>query len=171
MNYLVYSVLFAILMHEMVKSKKILQMYRKILGLVLISSFASPALGGTYEAICSFYSAYQPCRITIGVDNVEGNLPTDYLYIDRDNFKDLRVYEDYGKSSNIVVGTVTTLLLGPIGLLGFLATKKTGTVDYAFMFNEGGRRRTAFVRFINMNVAGKFAQDSSRLVRELKRDL
>ena len=138
---------------------------------MLISSFATPALGGTYEAICSYYSAYQPCRITVGVDNVEGNLPTDYLYIDRDNFTDLRVYEDYGKSSNIVVGTVTTLLLGPIGLLGFLATKKTGTVDYAFMFKEGGRRRTAFVRFVNMNVAGKFAQDSSRLIKELKREL
>ena len=142
-------------------------MHRKILGLLLISSLATPALGGTYEAVCSYYSSYQPCRITVGVDNVEGNLPTDYLYIDRDNFKDLRVYEDYGKSSNIIVGTVTTLLLGPVGLLGFLATKKTGTVDYAFMFSEGGRRRTALVRFVNMNIAGKFAQDASRLVKEI----
>jgi len=107
-------------------------MLRRILGLLLISTFATPALGETYEAVCSYYSAYQPCRINIGIGFLEGNLPTDYLYINRDNFIDLRVYEDYSKSSNIVVGTVSTLLLGPIGLLGFLSTKKTGTVDYAF---------------------------------------
>ena len=145
-------------------------MIKRLIAFATASTLSTPALGGTYEAICSYYSAYQPCRITVGVDNVEGNLPTDYLYIDRDNFRDLRVYEDYGKSSNIVVGTVTTLLLGPIGLLGFLATKKTGTVDYAFMFKEEGRRRTAFVRFVNMKVAGEFAKDASRLVQEFEAD-
>ena len=145
-------------------------MIKRLIALATASSLSTPVFGGTYEAICSYYSAYQPCRITIGVDNVEGNLPTDYLYVDRDNFRDLRVYEDYGKSSNIVIGTVTTLLLGPIGLLGFLATKKTGTVDYAFMFKEEGRRRTAFVRFVNMKVAGEFAKDVSRLVQEIKAD-
>ena len=61
-------------------------------------------------------------------------MPTDYLYVDKDNFLDLKVYEDLGKSSNIVVGTVSTLLLGPVGLLGFLVKKKSGTIDYGISF-------------------------------------
>ena len=63
-------------------------------------------------------------QVTLLVGNylnthIESNLPTDYLYVDKDNFLDLKVYEDLGKSSNLVVGTVSTLLLGPVGLLGF----------------------------------------------------
>ena len=80
------------------------------------SSLLNSVHAGTHQAECSFYTNYQPCRITISNTHIEGNLPTDYLYVDESNFLDLKVYEDLYKSSNLVVGTVTTLILGPIGL-------------------------------------------------------
>ena len=81
---------------------------------------------------------------------------------------DLVVYDDLHKSSNLVVGTVTTLLLGPIGLLGFLATKTSGTIDYAIKFkSDDGRRRTALIRFKNLKVAGKFGEEISAMLPAL----
>ena len=80
------------------------------------------------------------------------------------------IYEDLHKSSNIVIGTVSTLLLGPIGLLGFLAQKKSGTIDYAFKFkSDDGRRRTALIRFKNLKVAGKFGEEIISMLPELTR--
>ena len=58
---------------------------------------------GTHKAICSFYTDYHPCRVTISDTHIEANLPTDYLYVDETNFLDLKVYEDLGKSSNLIV--------------------------------------------------------------------
>ena len=116
-----------------------------------ISLFCNNLYAGTHKAICAYYSSYSPCRVTISTTHIESNLPTDYLYVDKDNFLDLKVYEDLGKSSNIVVGTVSTLLLGPVGLLGFLIKKKSGTIDYGISFKgERGRKKTAFIRFKNM---------------------
>ena len=80
---------------------------------------------------------------------------------------DLVVYEDLYKSSNLVVGTVA-LMLGPFGLLGFLATKTTGTIDYAIKFkSDDGRRRTALIRFKNLKVAGNFGEKISAMLPEL----
>ena len=66
-------------------------MIKRLIALATASSLSTPVFGGTYEAICSYYSAYQPCRITIGVDNVR-KPSTDYLYVDRitEGFKGLR---------------------------------------------------------------------------------
>ena len=112
---------------------------------VTMSLFSNNLYAGTHQAICAFYSGYSPCRVTISNTHIESNLPTDYLYVDKDNFLDLKVYEDLGKSSNIVVGTVSTLLLGPVGLLGFLVKKKSGTIDYAVSVKgDRGRTKTAF---------------------------
>ncbi len=132
------------------------------------ANFLEPSFGGTHQAICSFYTSYQPCRITISNMHIEGNLPKDYLYVDESNFLDLNVYEDLDKSSNLVVGTVTTLLLGPLGLLGFLVKKKTGTVDYGISFeNDRGRKKTAFIRFKNMNAAGEMAKELPALLNNI----
>ena len=125
-----------------------------------------------YNAICSYYSEYTPCNVKINNGTVTANLPNDLLLLNKHNFLDLVIYEDLHKSSNIVVGTVTTLLLGPIGLLGFLATKKSGTIDYAFKFkSDDGRRRTALIRFKNLKVAGKFGQEISSMLPELTRTI
>ena len=121
-----------------------------------------------YDAVCSYYSDYHPCDVKLSGDTIKANLPTDFLLVDKTNFLDLVVYEDLHKSSNLIVGTVTTLLLGPFGLLGFLATKTTGTIDYAIKFkSDEGRRRTALIRFKNMKVAGKFAEEISAMLPNL----
>ena len=132
------------------------------------ASLLNSSYAGTHQASCSFYTNYQPCRITISNTHIEGNLPTDYLYVDESNFLDLNVYEDLYKTSNLVVGTVTTLLLGPIGLLGFLVKKKSGTVDYGISFeNDRGRKKTAFIRFKNMKAAGEMAKDLPALLQNI----
>ena len=121
-----------------------------------------------YDAVCSYYSDYHPCDVKLSGDTIKANLPTDFLLVDKTNFLDLVVYEDLHKSSNLIVGTVTTLLFGPFGLLGFLATKTTGTIDYAIKFkSDVGRRRTALIRFKNMKVAGKFAEEISAMLPKL----
>ena len=145
----------------------------KIASLFLSSgiSFASllnSSYAGTHQAVCSFYTNYQPCRVTISNTHIEANLPTDYLYVDESNFLDLIVYEDLYKTSNLVVGTVTTLILGPIGLLGFLVKKKSGTVDYGISFeNDRGRKKTAFIRFKNMKAAGEMAKELPALLQNI----
>ena len=126
---------------------------------------------GTHKAICSFYTDYNPCRVTISDTHIEANLPTDYLYVDETNFLDLKVYEDLGKSSNLVVGTVSTLILGPVGLLGFLVKKKSGTIDYGVSFeNNRGRKKTAFIRFKNMKAAAKLGEELPVLLENIAPD-
>tara|TARA_Y100001968_G_C19121892_1_gene602384 strand:+ start:99 stop:569 length:471 start_codon:yes stop_codon:yes gene_type:complete len=153
---------------------------RKNLRLILSTSFIfiltfhglpRKLAAGTHKAICSFYTDYHPCRVTISETHIEANLPTDYLYVDESNFTDLKVYEDFGKSSNLVVGTVSTLLLGPLGLLGFLVTKKSGTIDYAVSFeNHRGRKKTAFIRFKNMKAAANLGKDLPILLKNIAKE-
>tara|TARA_X000000368_G_C22783816_1_gene602750 strand:+ start:169 stop:654 length:486 start_codon:yes stop_codon:yes gene_type:complete len=132
------------------------------------ASLLNSSYAGTHQAVCSFYTNYQPCRVTISNTHIEANLPTDYLYVDESNFLDLIVYEDLSKTSNLVVGTVTTLILGPIGLLGFLVKKKSGTVDYGVSFeNDRGRKKTAFIRFKNMKAAGEMAKELPALLQNI----
>ncbi len=136
-----------------------------------IPSFFNVIHAGSHEALCSFYSSYQPCEIKTSNTHIEGNLPTDYLYVDESNFLDLKVYEDLSNSSNLIVGTVTTLTLGPIGLLGFLAKKKSGTIDYGVSFkNDRGIKKTAFIRFVNMKAAAKMAEELPSLLNNLNRN-
>ena len=140
---------------------------------LLTSTFSASLLfnnlyAGTHQAICAYYSGYSPCRVTISNTHIESNLPTDYLYVDKDNFLDLKVYEDLGKSSNLVVGTVSTLLLGPVGLLGFLVKKKSGTIDYAVSFKgDRGRTKTAFIRFKNMKAAAAMGEELPELLKNI----
>ena len=135
---------------------------------MLISATTLHSKAKDYDAICSYYSEYQPCDVKLSGDTIKANLPTDFLLVDKSNFLDLVVYEDLYKSSNLVVGTVATLLLGPFGLLGFLATKTTGTIDYAIKFkSDDGRRRTALIRFKNLKVAGEFGEEISAMLPEL----
>tara|TARA_Y100000589_G_scaffold225655_1_gene213119 strand:- start:2503 stop:2979 length:477 start_codon:yes stop_codon:yes gene_type:complete len=147
---------------------------KRIISKALYSSTISLSLlfnnlyAGTHQAICAYYSGYSPCRVTISNTHIESNLPTDYLYVDKDNFLDLKVYEDLGKSSNLVVGTVSTLLLGPIGLLGFLVKKKSGTIDYAVSFEgDRGRTKTAFIRFKNMKAAAAMGEELPELLKNI----
>mgnify|MGYP001448424364 CR=1 FL=1 len=136
--------------------------------LLITSTCPFYAKAADYDAICSYYSDYHPCDVKLSRGTIKANLPTDFLLVDKSNFLDLVVYEDLHKSSNLVVGTVATLMLGPFGLLGFLATKTTGTIDYAIKFkSDDGRRRTALIRFKNLKVAGDFGEKISAMLPEL----
>ena len=135
---------------------------------LLISATTLHSNAKDYDAICSYYSEYHPCDVKLSRGTIKANLPTDFLLVDKSNFLDLVVYEDLYKSSNLVVGTVATLMLGPFGLLGFLATKTTGTIDYAIKFqSDDGRRRTTLIRFKNLKVAGDFGEKIGSMLPEL----
>lgn len=130
-----------------------------------------PAIAGTHKAICSYYTRYEPCRVTVTPSLVEANLPTDFLSVDSSNYLDTKIYDDTGRESNHAIGTATTILLGPIGLLGFLATKRSGTVDFGVEFrDERGKKRTAFIRFVNMRAAEDFGNDLKSFLKSMERD-
>ena len=58
-----------------------------------ISLLSNNLYAGTHQAICAYYSGYSPCRVTISNTHLESNLPTDYLYVDKDNFLDLNNFK------------------------------------------------------------------------------
>jgi len=139
-----------------------------LLGVVLAGQ-AIPALGATHRAICSYYTRYEPCRVTVNTNQVEANLPTDFLSIDSSNYVDTKIYDDTGRESNHAIGAATTILFGPIGLLGFLVTKRSGTVDFGMEFrDERGKKRTAFIRFVNMRAADDFGKDLKTFLKAME---
>ena len=136
-----------------------------------VLGLANPALAGTHRAICSYYTRYEPCTVTVGVNQVEANLPTDFLSIDSANYVDTKIYDDTGRESNHAIGAATTILFGPIGLLGFLATKRSGTVDFGMEFRDDrGKKRTAFIRFVNMRAADDFGKDLKGFLKTMERE-
>ena len=144
-----------------------------LLGLLATAelSTALPAAAGTHKAICSYYTRYEPCRVTVTNTLVEANLPTDFLSIDISNYVNAKIYDDTGRESNHALGLATTVLFGPVGLLGFLATKRSGTVDFGMEFRDDrGKKRTAFIRFVNMRAADDFASDLKPFLKNIERD-
>jgi len=136
-----------------------------------VAGLAAPAMAGTHRAICSYYTRYEPCTVTVGVNQVEANLPTDFLSIDSTNYVDTKIYDDTGRESNHAIGAATTILFGPIGLLGFLATKRSGTVDFGMEFRDDrGKKRTAFIRFVNMRAADDFGKDLKGFLKTMERE-
>lgn len=132
----------------------------------LLSSGAS--LAKTHQAICSFYTRYEPCTVTIGRDYINANLPTDFLEVTPENYININIYKDIGKESNYVLGTATTILFGPVGLLGFLAQKNYGTIDYGVEFkNDRGKKKTAFIRFVNLRAADDFGKDLTTFLKNM----
>ena len=123
---------------------------------------------GSFNAVCSYYSRYEPCTVSITESTIQANLPTDYLDLDPAITKEVNIYRDVGKESNLIVGSASTIILGPIGLLGFLVQKKVGTVDFGFKFVQAGRNRTAFIRFVNLRVAEQFAEELKPFLIKLK---
>ena len=102
---------------------------------------------------------------------MEANLPTDLLSIDNSNYINTKIYNDTGRESNHALGLATTVLFGPLGLLGFLATKRSGTVDFGMEFlDDRGKKRTAFIRFVNVRAADDFANDLKPFLKNIERN-
>tara|TARA_B100002051_G_C16618621_1_gene577040 strand:- start:66 stop:749 length:684 start_codon:yes stop_codon:yes gene_type:complete len=111
---------------------------------------AAPVLAGSYQALCG------GTRCTVNVSATEisspfGSIPT------------TRVTNwGGGGDSNTSVGTgvATTVLFGPIGLLGFLAKNH----DFNFLvngYNEDGKKTSIQVQFKNDKPARRFVSEMS----------
>jgi len=119
------------------------------------------------EALCSLYSKYEVCHPVLTEDSISANFPTEFLKLTAKDIKSIAIYDSRRREINYVVGTASTILFGPYGLIGFLATRNVGDVDFGFTYFDGGRKRTAFVRFKNNNSTMAFGEALKPLVQLL----
>lgn len=110
------------------------------------------ALAGSYEALCGGVE----CTInvsTIGITSPQGSIPPSRV----------SYWSINGKSSTKVgVGIATTILFGPLGLLGFLAKKH----DYNFTidgYDEEGRRVALLFKFKKEEPAKSMTEELYRI--------
>ena len=114
-----------------------------------------PAIAGTYEALCGGTK----CTVIVGPDQISspyGTIPTN------------RVTNWGGggdSSTQVGTGVATTILFGPIGLLGFLAKKH----DFNFLINgydSEGKKSSITLQFKNDKPAKRFINEM-QLVTQL----
>ena len=109
---------------------------------------SSSAKAGVYEALCGGFE----CRVTVTPEKIIspfGVVPT----------RRVTSWGGAGDSSTSVgTGIATTLLLGPVGLVGFFAKDH----DFDFLvsgYNEKGKKTYLQIQFKNNNPAKKFASE------------
>jgi hypothetical protein len=109
---------------------------------------AQPTLAGSYQALCGGAN----CTIIVSGDQISspyGSIPTNRV----------TNWGGGGNSSTQVgTGVATTLLLGPIGLLGFLAKKH----DFNFLINgydQEGKKTSIQLQFVNDKPAKRFINE------------
>ena len=109
---------------------------------------AQPTLAGSYQALCGGAK----CTINVGADQISspyGSIPTN------------RVTNWGGggdSSTQVGTGVATTILFGPIGLLGFLAKNH----DFNFLINGydlEGRKMSIQLQFKNDKPAKRFINE------------
>jgi hypothetical protein len=121
---------------------------RHILLILSAALAASPASAGTYEALCGTAE----CTITLSPQAITtpyGIIPT------------TRVANWGGtgtSSQDLVLGAAATYVLGPVGLIGFLAK----THDYNYLitgYDQLGNRTSVQIKFQNNTPAKRFVQE------------
>jgi len=114
----------------------------------ILLTATTPVVAGTYEALCGTAE----CRITLSPESIVtpyGVIPT------------TRVANWGGtgaSSTDLILGAAATYVLGPAGLVGFLAK----THDYTYLitgYDRAGTRTSVQVRFVNDKPAKDFAQE------------
>ena len=122
--------------------------FRHILLILSAALAASPASAGTYEALCGTAE----CTITLSPQAITtpyGIIPT------------TRVANWGGtgtSSQDLVLGAAATYVLGPVGLIGFLAK----THDYNYLitgYDQLGNRTSVQIKFQNNTPAKRFVQE------------
>ena len=110
--------------------------------------FSSGAKAGVYEALCGGFE----CRVTVTPENIIspfGVIPPNRV----------TSWGGAGDSSTSVgTGVATTLLLGPVGLVGFFAKNH----DFDFLvsgYNEKGKKTYLQIQFKNNKPAKEFASE------------
>ena len=119
--------------------------------LVLFASLLAPqlsAVAGTYEALCGT----SECTIVLSAESITtpyGIIPTTRV----------ANWGGTGSSSqDLVLGAAATYVLGPVGLVGFLAK----THDYNYLitgYDQLGNRTSVQIKFQNSVPAKKFVQE------------
>ncbi len=131
-------------------SSSLTKSFNRLVILISLFSISSSALAGSYNALCGGMK----CNIYISPEIITspyGSIPT------------ARVTNWGGggdSSTSVGTGVATTIFLGPIGLLGFLAKKH----DYNFLINgydEDGKKTSIQFSFKNDKPA-------KRLINELQ---
>jgi len=129
----------------------------RVSSLVAISAIVStPALSlaGSYQALC----AGTKCTVIVGPDTISspyGSIPTN------------RVTNWGGggdTSTQVGTGVATTVLFGPIGLLGFLAKKH----DFNFVINgydSDGKKASISLQFKNDKPAKRFVIEMQQVTQ------
>lgn len=90
------------------------------------------------EALCTISNAYETCSPQISGDNLIINFPTEIIVLQRPDIVSIETYDSRTRQ-----------------LIRLF--KKTGDVDFAITFREGGKLRTGFVRFKNNSSVERFA--------------
>lgn len=116
-----------------------------------------PVLPLRMEALCSLYSKYEVCHPVIKSNQISANFPTDYVQLDAENTVSVNIYDARRTEFNYILGSASTLIFGPYGLMGFLAMRRIGDVDFGFTYLENGKKRTAFIRFKNNSSVERFS--------------
>lgn len=119
------------------------------------------------EALCSLYSKYEVCHPKVTSTSISANFPTEYLSLSSSDIISIDIYDARRREMNYVLGTASTIIFGPYGLIGFLATRKVGDVDFGIRYRENKRVRTAFIRFKNNNSLTSFSKAIEPLLRSV----
>lgn len=115
---------------------------------------ASPAIAGTYEALCGGTN----CTVVIGPELISspfGAIPTSRV---------TNWGGGGGSSTQVGTGVATTVLFGPIGLLGFLAKNH----DYNFVVNgydDKGKKASLSIQFKNDKPAKRFINEMQQVTQ------
>jgi hypothetical protein len=117
------------------------------------------------EALCSLYSKYEVCHPVLTEGSISANFPTEFLRLTAKDITAIAIYDSRRRETNYVVGAASTILFGPYGLIGFLATRNVGDVDFGFTYIDSGRKRTAYIRFKNNNSTAAFGEALKPLVQ------
>ena len=125
-----------------------------LIAVTAIVSTPALSLAGSYQALC----AGTKCTVVVGPDNISspyGSIPTN------------RVTNWGGggdTSTQVGTGVATTVLFGPIGLLGFLAKKH----DFNFVVNgydADGKKASISLQFKNDKPAKRFINEMQQVTQ------
>lgn len=120
------------------------------------------------EALCSLYSKYEVCHPVVEKSRISANFPTEYLQLYATNIEGIDIYDARRIEFSYILGTASTIIFGPYGLLGFLAMRKVGDVDFGVRYRDGSKKRTAFIRFKNNASVAKFGEAIKPLLMEIQ---
>jgi len=131
------------------------------------SSSASESLPLRIEALCSLYSKYEVCHPVVKEKSISANFPTEFLQLSAEDIIEVNIYDARRTEFNYILGSASTIIFGPYGLLGLLAMRRIGDVDFGFTYRDGAKKRTAFIRFKNNRSVERFGNAIKPLLKAI----